>query len=379
LNSYFIEDGATPQERAQQDGLNPAFKYQLESQRKTGRWQSQALPFVSTGMIVHDADNDGQKEIFLITEHQVIAMTNKERRLVKLDSFDVTPRVKLLNINILDIDRDKKAEIFVSGIFSGKARSYVLQFYHNKLHVRDQDIELFFNVVLHPPEFTHRLVGQKAGRRELFAKNVHEVIQVEGKYQLSLQLNLPSEANVFNFAYLPQGAADYKIVVADSKDRLRVYSKDMERQYRTDETYAASGLGLEMTNQFPGMGVAEKGSESMKFYYIPNRLLPINLERSGKYRLLVSQSESKAAEFFPRYRHFPQGSMHSLKWDGLGLNTVWKTQIIRGTIVDYGISDVNNNGQDDMYVCVNTHPGALGIGKRKTMILSYPLEDQTKE
>lgn len=112
----------------------------------------------------------------------------------------------------------------------------------------------------------------------------------------------------------------------------------------------------------------------VKFYYLPNRLVPINLDRDANYELLVSQSDSKAADFFPRYRHFPQGRIHCLNWDGLGLNTVWKTRTIQGTVADYGIADLNNNGKEDLFVCVNTHPGAFGTGKRKTMIITYELD-----
>jgi hypothetical protein len=373
LNTQFVQDGITAQEGGGQAGLNPSFEYQTGAGKDQGKRQSQALPFASTGMIVDDADNDGRTEIFLLTEHQVIAMAFKEHRLVKLDTFEVPVRVKLLNINTLDMDRDKHSEIVVSGIFSGKPRSYILQFKEKKLNVLQEDIEMYLNVVTKPLELIPRLVGQKGGRKELFAPNVHEVIQVDGRFQLGRSLGLPSEANVFNFSYLPQGADDYKIIVADSKDRLRVFSKGNEPQYRSDEKFAASGLGLELNSSFPGMGQVQKGSESHQFYYIPTRLLPINLNRSDKYELLVSQNQSRAADFFPRYRHFPQGSIHSLKWDGLGLETVWKTRIIKGTVVDYGIGDINTNGQDELYVCVNTHPGALGTGQRKTMIITYKL------
>jgi hypothetical protein len=89
-----------------------------------------------------------------------------------------------------------------------------------------------------------------------------------------------------------------------------------------------------------------------------------------------------AADFFPRYRHFPQGRIHYLNWDGLGLNTVWKTRTIQGTVVDYGIADLDNNGEDDLYVCVNTHPGAFGTGQKKTIVLTYALdvvEDRKEE
>ncbi|MFP4035850.1 MAG: FG-GAP-like repeat-containing protein [Desulfovermiculus sp.] len=374
LNTQFVQQGMTDQDSGRQSGLNPSFEYQTGAGQDEGRWQSQALPFASTRMIVEDADNDGQEEIFLLSDHNLTAYVFQDNRLRKLDTFEVSRRTRLLNLNALDMDRDSLSELVVSGMFSDRASSFILQFKDDSFNVLHEDIDLYFNVVTQPPLFAPRLVAQKRGRRDLFAGNVHEAVQVDDKFQLGRKLNLPGKANIFNFTYLPQGEDDYKIIVADSKDRLLVFSRTGERQFESKEKFAASGLGLSYKDVAPGMSQSHGSGMPEQFYYLPTRLVPINLDRDDSYELLVSQSESRAADFFPRYRHFPQGRIQSLSWDGLGLNTVWKTRTIQGTVVDYGIADLNNNGQDDLYVCVNTHPGAFGTGQRKTMIITYALD-----
>jgi hypothetical protein len=360
---------------SEDSGLNPAFEYESRA-KDIGRWRSQSLSFASTGMIVDDADNDGKAEVFLLGEHRITAYVYKQHKLAELDSYEVPNRVKLLNINTLDMDRDGVSEIIVSGIFTDTPRSFIMQIKDKKLKVLHEDIDLFFNVVAMPPDFIPRLVAQKQGRQELFDRTVHEAVKMGDEFELGNSLSLPSEANVFNFTYLPQGDREYKLIVADSKDRLRVYSMTNERQYRTKEDYAASGLGLKMGNVVPGMGESQAAGLPKQFYYIPTRLWPCNLDEDKEYELLVNQSHSLAAQFFPRYRYFPQGAIHCLRWDGLSLNTVWKTRTIQGTVVDYGIGDVNNNGQNELYVCLNTHPGALGTAERKTVVLSYTLNVQ---
>ncbi len=374
LNTQFVQQGMTDQDSGRQSGLNPSFEYQTGAGQDQGRWQSQALPFASTRMVVEDADNDGQDEIFLLGEHHITAYVFQDNRLRELDTFEVSRRVQLLNLNALDMDRDNLSEIVISGRFTEKARSFILQLKDDSFEILHEDIDLYLNAVTQPPDFMPRLVAQKHGRRDLFAGNVHEAIKVDGEYQLGRKLNLPSKANIFNFTYLPQGEDGYKIVVADSKDRLLVFSRTGERQFESKEKFAASGLGLSFKDVAPGMSQSQGGTIPEQFYYLPTRLVPINLDRDDSYELLVSQSDSKAADFFPRYRHFPQGRIHSLSWDGLGLNTIWKTRTIQGTVVDYGIGDLKNNGEDDLYVCVNTHPGAFGTGKRKTMIITYELD-----
>jgi hypothetical protein len=108
-------------------------------------------------------------------------------------------------------------------------------------------------------------------------------------------------------------------------------------------------------------------------YYIPLRMVPVNLNKDKAYEVLVNRNISVAAQFFSRYRSFPQGEVHTLFWDGIGLSLAWKTRRIKGTVVDYGINDVDNNGTMDLYTCVVTHPGAMGFGSRKTFVVAYPL------
>ena len=43
-------------------------------------------------------------------------------------------------------------------------------------------------------------------------------------------------------------------------------------------------------------------------------------------------------------------------------------------MVDYTIADANNDGIPDLVACLNTHPGAIGVKARKTVIMLYPLD-----
>ena len=43
-------------------------------------------------------------------------------------------------------------------------------------------------------------------------------------------------------------------------------------------------------------------------------------------------------------------------------------------MVDYAVADGNNDGITDLVTCINTHPGALGVQGRKTIVVLYPLD-----
>jgi hypothetical protein len=351
--------------------LSPAILYSGAAETP-GRWRSQSLPFSSLGMVVGDADGNGKNEIFVLTDNKVMAYHVLENRLMPLAEYTAPIRFQCLNINLLDINRDGIQEIIVSAIMEESPLSFVLNFVDGKFTLVEERIPFYLNVVRMPPEYSPTLIGQRKGQQQPFDGNVHEVLRMGGKLELGRMINLPREANVFNFAYLPQDN-DYKLIIADKSDRLRIYSSQNAFQAVTDESYAGSALGLMMDPSLPGIKQDPDG-DYLEFYYIPSRLVPVNLSPKGeRWDLLVNRNISMAAQFFARYRYFPQGEIHALFWDGINLNINWKTQRIRGTVVDYGLADMMNDGGTELFVLVNTHPGVTGFTERRTIILSYTL------
>ena len=131
-------------------------------------------------------------------------------------------------------------------------------------------------------------------------------------------------------------------------------------------------VGIAEQTQMPGMGKDNILIPSK--YFVPLRMIPSDLEQDGSWELLVNKPISVSAQFFENYRFFPEGEIESLYWDGVGLGLQWKTCRIKGSVVDFALADPNNDGTKDLVVCLNTHPGALGLQNRKTVVVFYPLD-----
>lgn len=352
--------------------LNPAIDY---SGFSSGRWRSQSLPYVGIGMVVGDADADGKNEIFILHDHGVKAYRVKQNKLQPLAEYKISGRSHCLNINLIDLQQDGYLEIVVSSRHDKQARSFILNFKQEHFQVVSDRIGLYLNVVRLVPYNQKTLIGQKDGYRgQLFQTGVHEVVPMSGKFELGRELNLPSQANVFNFAHLPQEKG-HKVIVADKKDHLDVYSDTGDILTTTKDTYAASAVRMQLDTSDTGWGP----DAVPRYYFVPSRLLPINLDKDNRFELLVSKNISIASGYFSNYRNFPEGEIHSLYWTGVGLGSVWKTKRIQGMIVDYGLADPDNNQTNDLVVLINTHPGVVGIKEKKTILLRYDLDFQKQE
>lgn len=360
---------------AQEFYLNPAFRY-AGSVDSPGRWRSPSMPYISTGMTVGDVDGDGLNEIIIIGDHTVYAYRLTEGQYKPLG--EITPggnTLELLKVNLLDLNRDGLQEIIVAANYDGEPRSLILNFTDGGFKVVDKNIKLYLNVVKLPPLYKPMLVGQKKGRQHVLGEHVYEIGKMGGEYKLTKRIPLPEEANAFNFAFLPTKQGRYKILVVGSEDHIIVFTPKLERQAMTMKQFAGSALGFEIPDTFSGFEATRDQFTNM--YYIPLRMLVEDVDKDGTHEVLVNKNVSVAAQFFKRYRFFPNGEMHAMNWDGVGLSLAWKTRRIKGTVTDYGLADMNNDGLLEMYVCLNSYPGPSGISRRKTIIVSYTM-DTTK-
>jgi hypothetical protein len=361
--------------RSDQVYLNPQFRYE-GGDDSPGRWRSAAQPFTSVGCVVGDLDGDGKTEVVFIDNHYVRVFEYKERRLTPLADINPAPRAQLLNVNLIDLNRDGVQEIVVSADLDGMPVSFVLNYTGGQFKILEKDINFYMNVIKFPPTYTPILVGQRPGSAgNLFDSNVHEVVRMSSQFKLGKRVAHPEGANVFNFAFLPQEGDDYKVIMVTDQDHLQVYTPKFELQHATSEEFAGSALGFERPDTMGGLSA--RNNQLTINYYLPLRLVTVNLERGSKHELLVNKNISVAAQFFQRFRYFPQGEIHSLFWDGVGLSLSWKTRRIKGTVADYGVADVDNDGKPDLFVCLNTYPGSTGFGDRKTVLMTYALDLET--
>lgn len=364
--------------------LNPQIRYEQRS-AQDGVWRSRSMPFESNHMAVADLDNSGVPEVIFITDSKVELFTYRDGKLAQLGSYDFAARATALRVDTYDINRDGAEEVIVSGAtftdVTSKPFSRVYTFNGSGLDVLIDRVTMYFNTLRVPPNYDLTLLGQDGGHPELFDRGgVHEMSFDGSSFIKVRRLALPDDrVNIYNFGYVPyQGG--HRVVTVDAQDHLRVFGANNELLAQTAEQYANSATGVQEPDPLRPVHSRPDAYDAMfQYYFVPNKIIPVRLGRDSGWQIIVNRNISVAAEIFSTFRNFPYGEMHSLQWDGVGLNLLWKTRRLNGTITGYDIRDFDGNGQLDLIVSLNTYPGPAGVQESRTVLYAFNLNIDESE
>lgn len=354
--------------------LNPEIRYEGYA-GSDSFIRAQALQFPSVGFTVADFDLDGKNEIAILEDHRLHIYLYRDGKLNQLAEYEFPFMVNCLAVNVAKVDSGLPKLVIAGQDDRGGPSSFVATYSNNQIRIEAEKIRYYLSATKEPGSMRPMIIGQAAeSSSNKFKPGVYEMIlNSDGSMMTASPLDLPKDATVFSFTYLPGGAKDEDhLVVLSPEERLRVYTLSGSRLSETEEKYSGAAVGFPMTKDIKGLGRDRQFIPDT--YYIPLPMISADLDDDGRYELIVNRPISTAAQFFPNYRFYPQGEIHAMYWDGIGLSLAWKTRRIKGSVLGLSLADFDNNGVLDLVACVNTHPGTLGVAARKTVVQAYPLD-----
>lgn len=356
--------------------LNPSLRYQGTEDNRS-QIRSQMLGFECIGMEVGDINRDGKNEILLLNDNTLNAYVwQNGNKLVEIGEYRLPSSMKPVLVRIYT--QDKKTYVLLSGYDKGDTAAYsqVLQFSNGKFNVVVRNARRYLNVAKLPPLYAPVLIMQDSDRSKVVSGSVYEGrISGDEVVRGGKVANLPKQATVFNFSWIPADRGkrgDHLALIAEN-ETLLTFDARGNRLSGTEATYSGSSVYVEGDR---GIGALASSGESsdVVLYYVPMRMPVVDLDRDGRYELIVNKPVTTAGKLFSNYRTYPQGEVHAMLWNGMGMDLLWKTRRIKGTVCDVAVVDANNNGKLDLVVAVNSYAGLSTGIKTRCAVYLYPLD-----
>lgn len=352
--------------------LNPNFIAAVGAEDREGAfWRSPSFPAAVVGMDIGDVDGDGKNEIVYCTKTTVYASRMKGSHIDRVAVYEGLASDRFLTLDVLDTNRDGKAEIFISAQRGNSAKSVVLELRGRELVPIVKDSPWFFRVI--NTTAGPRLIGQRGGTGDLFFGGVYFMRNSGGQYQPDTEITLPADYNIFNFAMVTAGAASKEYIVGINEFEQMVVKPrgGGSDVWKSKDDFAQTMTFMEVPYGRDPTGIA-RGDTGNKQVFIPSRILIADLIGDGRKEFIVAKNLKSGTSLLPRLRGFEKGSIYSLSLADMNVRENWRSRDLPGFAADYQIKDYNNSGRPSLVVAVVTEYG-VGLFESRSVIAAYEL------
>ena len=269
-----------------------------------------------------DINNNGKLE-FVVSDGNNIRIYSQKRELREEWLIEGAPSERHLSIDVLDMNNNGYAEIFVtSRISEREMRSFVLE-YHPSGGVR----KIKGNIPYFLRASGKKLLMQEYGYINKFSGPVYEGIFQDGEYRPAAQLNLPKGVNIYGFTHIDwQESGKSHLLTLDDMGFIHLYDESGSSIWKSGESYGKPNISVQRPN-------VQQGDQG-EYWFVRRRVIAIKTER-GQEVFVVRK--------IPNLKLIPGGGtkeaeIYSLWWDG---TTMEKTPVLKGlpgSINDYRIT-----------------------------------------
>jgi hypothetical protein len=273
-------------------------------------------------MAVGDINNNGEQE-FVVSDGNSIRIYSQKRDLREEWLIEGAPSERHLSIDVLDMNKNGYAEVFVTNLISEREmRSFVLE-YHPSGEIRkvNDNIQYFLRVS------GKRLLMQEYGYIEKFKGPVYEGIFKDGEYRTSTPLNLPEGLNIYGFTYVDwKESGKLQLLTFDDKGFMHLYDEAGNYIWKSGESYGKPDISVKRENVQQG--------DPDEDWLVRSRLIAIKTDRG---------QEVFAVRKIPEIKNMPglgyrAAEVYSLWWDGETMDMKPVLKGLPGRVNDYWIA-----------------------------------------
>lgn len=338
----------------------PAPKPQVPVRSTAGGefWQSQSFPFQIKGIAVDDFDGDGRNEVALIDERNLYIYRWETGEFKLLWKFNGRMADRYLAVDAGDIDKDGKAEIFVTNIQSDRLASFAVAFKDGAYRKVASELDWFLRV-MEWGEKGKILLGQGKGQQAAWEGPIYELGWKGKEIKEIGRAQVPNGVPIYSFApFIHDNKVDFIFIDADFK--MKIMNAQGKVIWRSREIYGSENL-IQVKSLATGTG-PDKGDE---FAFVNVRLI------SRGNEIIVIRNISPIGDFFKRQKYFNKGEVQSLIWTGAMFMENWKSREISGYLADFQIQDLDGDRKKELIVAVNLpRESILSLEKNSVLLLT---------
>ena len=317
------------------------------------------------GMEMADLDGDGKKELFLLSEKEIVIARIKGDDIEKISVIKGGGDVRNVSLSSYDGNNDGRPEIYVSRLKGSSPDGCILEPGNGGFVYSLCGIPFFMKAV-NVPGTGMALLGQEFRTEWGFNKRVSFLKRESGMIQDAGDFDIPAGVNLYDFEVFDiTGDGRDDVVSLDDRNRVRIYEKTgdgWEEKWRSPETYGGTLNIIDIEK--------EKGGKN--FVMINAGLLYFDLDHDGKNELIIKKNIPGGifGGMSERVRAFKSGSIMGLDWDGAAFSEKWKTKDLGGYIADFLIEGA---GGEDKEIFILVDESGLFSGKGGSYLLSYKI------
>lgn len=320
--------------------------YAIYEGRSRDYWRTEEFRYNAKNIVVGDVDGDGNKEIVLNDGERLHVYRYTGTVFQEVWAEKKEKNKDLIYLDLADLNNDGKAELYVTNVWNGKLKSYVLEYRDGAYKKIWEDIPLYLRIVKLPVKGP-TLITQELSRRESFQGVISTYERSGDTYKPGVPLNTPKGVEIFGFGI---GDIDedgkYETVVLDDDDFIVIYDDAGKVKWKSTERYG--GFKSAFEHQKLDQPVGEETKVTVK-----GRVLVTDLDGDDKLEIAVIRNVP-VSYYLRRFKVFQAGEIHALRWENGKLEGKWKIKDVEGYIPDFTVGDIANDGRRNVAVLAGT-------------------------
>ena len=298
------------------------------------------------GITAGDIDGDGTAELVTITDDHLFIHGFKKGRWVKLAEHDSLG--DFVGVDAADVNHNGKQELFVTRFSQteNKVYSFVLEWDGHGLERIAGQLPWYFRSV----DIYHRglvLVAQRQTHAKRFSSGIYEIEWKDDAYTMGESLPLPSNLNVFGFAYgAVRTQARPEVVRYNSDGFIQIIGPTGEDRWVSAEHYGGGANAVTFMD--------ESQWDVQDIVYLPPRIRLYDMDNDGIQEMLVVNNRNSFAGsgVLERHRFYAKGRLQMLKWQNEGIRTVGQTLEMARFIADFTLIDIDGDQKLDFVAAI---------------------------